>query len=170
MKTKAVITILLVAFIQVSCMSAATAIPMADNFAFILRDNPCEVNILDTASGTLVHFPARATTSITIPLRLTHDELESIYQKAVSINFFNYPSKIVAPDDLEQMMLTPSGTYDLSMTNGTMTNSVTWTDDIITEPLFKEAAQYIELINLIRKIIKSHPEFQQLPEPIAMCA
>ena len=176
MKIKSLVTVLLVAFILASCAPAAKVVPtemtapMADNFAFILRDNPCEVNILDTASGTLVHFPVGERTSITIPLRLIHDELESVYQKALSINFFDYPAKIVAPDNLVHMTYAPSGTYDLSMTNGAMTNSTTWTSDIITEPLFAQAAQFMELVKFIRKIIESHPEFKQLPEPKAACA
>jgi len=179
MKTKALgITLLFIVLVScspvVTAVSIKAAIPMptvhSDNFAFILNDSPCEVNVLDTNKGTFIHTPVDETTPITISLRLTDDELESVYQRALSINFFGLPSKIVAPDNVKQWMSTPSGTYKLSITNGAITNSVTWTSDIITQPLFTEAAQFMELIELIRKIIKSHPEIQKLPKPKAACA
>ena len=184
MKIKNIITVLLVTFILASCAPVAKAIPTitipprAENFAVIFQDTPCgsipggsiPVNVLNTISNTLVYTPLGDTNSITISLRLTDDELESIYQKAMSISFFDYPSKFIIPDDQVIGYHSPAASYQLSVTNGEMNNSVTWDDDTMSKPSFTKADQLRELMKLIDKIIKSHPEIQPLPEPKALCA
>jgi hypothetical protein len=179
MKTKTISIVLLVAFILTSCASVGkvlptkTAIPIADNFFFVFQDYSCglvPVNVLDTATGTLVHTPLDDTTSITISLRLTADELESIYKKAISIGFFDYPSKFIIPDDQVLGYKAPDYSYQLSMKNGELTNSVSWTDDTMTKPSYIKADQLRELMYLIDETIQSHPEIQQLPEPKVACA
>ena len=195
MKVKNIVTVLFVCFILASCAPATVVvptefalpvdnvtptvvtIPIADNFAFVFQDYSCDlspvhtpVNILDTTNGTLVHTPLGDTTSITISLQLTNDELESIYSEAVSIGFFEYPSKFVVPDDQVTGRHFPAFSYQLSMTNGEKTNSVTWTDDMTAKPSFIKDDQLRNLVNLINKIIQSHPEIKQLPEPKLFCA
>lgn len=172
MKTKNLIAVLLVVISLVSCAPAVTVAPREGNFAFVFQDTPCgsvPTNVLDTVSGTLVHTPLGDTASITISLRLTDNELESVYQKAISIGFFDYPSKFVIPDNQVIGYHSPASSYQLSMTNGKMTNSVTWTDDTMTKSSYTKADQLRELMNLIDEIIQSHPEIQQLPEPKAGC-
>ena len=194
MKIRDITTVLLVSFILASCAPATVVapievtlpvdnvtstvamIPIADNFAFVFQDYSCDlspihtpVNILDTTSGTLVHTPLGDTTSITISLQLTSDELESIYSEAISIGFFEYPSNFVIPDDEVTGRHFPAFSYQLSMTNGEKTNSVTWTDDMTTKPSFIKGDQLRNLLDLINKIIQLHPEIQQLPEPKLFC-
>ncbi len=178
MKTKNILTVLLVAFILASCAPVAGVVPTkttvlrADNFAFVFQDYACSsipVNVLDTTNGTLAHTPLGNTISITISLRLTNDELESVYQKAISISFFDYPSKFVIPDYQVLGHQSRVSSYQLSMTNGAITNSVSWTDDTISRPSYTKADQLRELMYLINKIIQSHPEIQLLPEPKALC-
>jgi hypothetical protein len=172
MKIKAILVILLITTSIVACAPAVTVHPHTDNFAFVLQDFSCgsiPVNILDTANGTLVYTPFGDTTSTTISLRLTGDELESIYQKAISIDFFDYPSEFVVPDDQVRGYQMPSSSYQLSMTNGEMTNSVSWRDDTITKSSYTKADQLRELMNLIDEIIQSYPEVQQLPGPKELC-
>ena len=173
MKTIKVVMALFALVILISCLPATTIAPRADNFAFVFKDYSCApipLNALDTTRGTLVHTPLDGTTSITISLHLTDDELETIYQKAISIGFFDYPSKFVIPDDQMLGSQTPASSYELSMTNAEKTNSVTWTDDTMTKPNYTKADKLRELVNLINKIIQSHPEIQQLPQPNAACA
>ena len=171
MKIKIIITIFFFIFL-VSCEPVATVAPRSDNFSFIFQDFSCAlipVNVLDTKSGTLVHTPLGDTTSITISLHLTNDELELIYQKAISIGFFDYPTNFVIPDDQVLGYHSPASSYQLSMTNGELSSSVTWIDNTMTNPGYTKADQLRELMNLIDEIIKSHPEIQQLPEPKALC-
>ena len=194
MKIRNIVMVLLISFILASCATATVVvpteftlpadnvtptvatIPIAANFSFVFKDYSCDlspvhtpVNILDTTNGTLVHTPLGDTTSITISLQLTDDELESIYSDAVSIGFFEYPSKFVVPDDQVTGRHFPAFSYQLSMTNGEKTNSVTWTDDMTTKPSFIKGDQLRNLVYLINKIIQSHPEIKQLPEPKLFC-
>ena len=173
MKIKKIFMALLATVIFVSCTPAVIVPPRADNFAFIFQDYSCgaiPVNTLDSFSGTLVHTPLGDTTSIAIPLLLTDGEIESIYQKAMSIGFFEYPSEFVIPDDQVRGYHSPSSSYQLSMTNGEMVNSVSWRDDTMTKPSYTKADEFRELINLIDEILQAHPEMQNLPEPKAACA
>ena len=176
---KTINTVLLVAFVLASCAPPAkvvptkTVIPMAYNFFFVFLDYSCgaiPVNVLDTKSATLVHTPLEGTDSVTISLRLTDDELVSIYEKAISIGFFDYPSTFVIPDDQVLGYMAPASSYQLSMTNGEMTNSVSWTDDTMTKPTYAKADELRELIQLVEETIRSHPERKKLPEPSAACA
>ena len=173
MKIKTRIMTLLIATVLTACTPMATTPPRAENFAFVFQDFSCAsipVNVLDTPSNTLVYTPLGDTTSTTIVLQLSEEELDSIYQKAMSIGFFEYPSQFVVPDDQVLGYQAPAASYQLSMVNGEMTNSVSWTDDTITKPDYQKADQLRELMNLIDEIIQSHPEVQQLPEPKVLCA
>jgi len=173
MKTRTITAIFFIITVLVSCTLMPTVARRSDNFAFVYQDYSCDsipVNVLDTTSGTLVYTPLGDTTSITVPLQLIDDELESIYQKAISISFFDYPSEFVIPDDQVLGYQAPASSYELSVTNGEMTNSVSWTDDTMTKPSYVKADQLRELMYLIDEIIQSHPEVHQLPGPKALCA
>ena len=178
MKTKTITPVLLIAFVLASCAPPATvvptktAIPIADNFFFVFLDYSCgaiPVNVLDTKSSTLVHTPLEGTDSVIISLQLTADELISIYEKAISIDFFDYPTTFVVPDNQVLGYMAPALSYQLSMTNGEMTNSVSWTDDTMTKPNYTKADELRELIQLVEETIRSHPEYKQLPEPSFAC-
>ena len=165
--------VLLISAVMISCSPISTTPPHADNFAFVFQDFSCgsiPVNVLDTTSGTLVYTPLGDTKSTTISLRLSGNELESVYQKAVSIGFFQYPSEFVVPDDQILGYHAPASSYQLSMTNDEKRNTVSWTDDKMTKQSYKKADQLRELMNLINEIIQAHPEVQRLPQPKAGCA
>jgi hypothetical protein len=170
MKTKAIVAVLLVVLILVACTPTVTVNSRASNFAFVFQYTAgCATTpmyVLDTASGTLVYTPIGDTTSTTISLHLTTDELESIYQKTISIGFFDYPSKFVVPFWQVRGYLESGASYELSMTNSTTTNSVAWRDDAVTKSSYTRANQLRELMKLIYEIIHSHPEVQQLPEGV----
>lgn len=156
-----------------SCKPDAGMASRAANFSFIFEYTPCGVvplDVLDTRSGTLTHTPLFETKAVTMPLRLTDDELEQIYQKAIAIGFFDYPSTFVIPPDQILGSLRPVSSYQLSMTNGPRTNSVTWSNDPIPKPGYSPADHLRELMELIQQIIHSHPETQNLPESKMGCA
>jgi hypothetical protein len=174
MKFKAIVRVFLIDAILIACTPAtpATIPPRADNFAFVFYDFACSsipVNVLDSANSTLVYTPLGDTVSTTISLRLSEEELESIYQKAMSIGFFEYPSKFVVPENQVLGYLARIFSYQLRMTNGERINSVSWTDDAVTKPSYTKDDDLRELLNLINEILRSHPEVHQLPEPKALC-
>lgn len=157
---------------SVSVLPGRSPVPRARNFAFIFRSRLCGVydeNVLDTANGTLVHTPIGETTAITIPLRLKEDEMNAIYQKIINSRFFSYPADLRIPEDQVTGIVEPSATYHLRVTNGTQTNAVTWTDDVV-EPKRADIERFRELVKLIEQTMQAHPEMQNLPEAKAGCA
>ncbi len=151
---------------------ASAPAPRAPNFAVMFHVRTCgptDLHILDTASGTLVHTPLGETTALTVPLQLTDTELDAIYQHARAIDFFRYPADLRIPEDQVRGMQTPAAHYQLRMTNGTMTNTVAWTD-AVTVPKRTDIEHFRTLVQLIEHTMQAHPEMHHLPEPKAGCA
>ena len=105
------------------------------------------------------------TTSITVPFRLTDQDLEAVYQKAMAINLFEYPSEIRVPPNE-----TPIDRYELRITNDAKTISVIAIEGFGNETPIQSPGDFWELIKLVRQIIREHPEYKQLPLPKAGCA
>ena len=175
MKIKVVVIALFVILISVAC-TPTTVTSRAENFGFVFHDIPCgstPIFVFDTTIDTLIYRPFFTRVdepSITISINLSNQELESIYQKAIEIGFFEYPSKFVIPDNQIVGKHFPVSSYQLSMTNGEITNSVEWVDSSITKPDYKKADELKELMILIQDIIRLRPEVQQYGEPKAGCA
>jgi hypothetical protein len=148
----------------------------AENFAFVFQDIPCgsiPLFVFDTNNNNLIYKPLAPlgdASSKIISIHLTDEELEIIYQKAIGISFFEYPPKFVIPDDKVIGSHFPVSSYQLSMTNGKMTNSVSWVDREVAEPDYTKAVELKELMILIQDIIRLRPEVQQYGEPKAGCA
>jgi hypothetical protein len=157
MKTKTIVTVLLVFLILVSC--APRKIPKADNFSFVFEEYSCGgslplLDVLDTSKGTLIHTPPDETESIEIPLVLSESEMETIYQKIVSTNYFGYPSEVRVRGQV------PFSTFRLKVINGSFANDVKWTSNFENaEPNFAESDSLFELYIFIDQIIHSHPEY-----------
>src|SRR5690242_9026447 len=135
MKIKTNVVVLLITVVLISCSPKVTTPVRADNFAFVFQDFSCSstpMYVLDTATLKLVYTPLGGKTSTTISLQLSDDEIESIYQKAMSIGFFEYPSEFVVPDNQVIGFHASSSSYQLSMVNDDRTNDVHWTDDKLT--------------------------------------
>ncbi len=152
---------------------AQTIAPRAANFSLVFEDFECQdtpVDVLDTPKGTLVHTPLGETQSTTIPFQLTDVELQAIYEKAMQIGFFGYPSQFAVPDAETMGFNMPWTRYRLSMTNGSQTNDVSWKDDRDNRPSYAPAEGLRALMQLIVTTIQDHPEYQQLPKPSRGCA
>src|SRR5689334_22072385 len=106
--------------ILVACVPATKGAPRAENFAFVFQDTPCgsiPIFVFDTASDTLIYRELAALddeSSRIISVNLTDKELESIYQKAIEIGFFEYPPEFVIPDDPIIGFHSPASSYQLS--------------------------------------------------------
>jgi len=150
--------------------------PRAKNFAFVFQDTPCgsiPLFVFDTNNNNLIYKPLAPlgdASSKIISIHLTDEELEIIYQKAIGISFFEYPSNFIIPNDQITGGHFPVSSYKLSMMNGKMTNSVNWVDRDETKPNYTKASELRELMMLIQEIILRQPEVQQYGEPKAGCA
>ena len=121
-------------------------------------------NTLDTFHGTytkdMILDPA-----ITIDMVLTAEEMDSIYQKMVEIDFFNYPDKfsVDVADNETKTEVTPYPTYFFKVEYSGKTKELLWHDKYVNSDA--QADKLKELINLIKSIIESKAEYQALPEP-----
>ena len=121
-------------------------------------------NELNTFDGTYTRDMV-LDPSITVELSLSEEELDSIYQKMVEIDFFNYPdefSVLVAPDD-RIGIVTPYNSYYFKVEYDSRVKELRWEDEILKENV--DADNLRGLINLIRDIIESKDEYKELPEP-----
>ncbi|MHB8645412.1 MAG: hypothetical protein ACYDAR_06445 [Thermomicrobiales bacterium] len=145
----------------------------AQGFMFIFEYGLCTTNKLNTALGLYTAGGAPGlpgTPDFTIPLVLTAAELDTIHQKMVDINFFNYPAQFAVPvgPGTPTGIVTPSATYHWIVNDGTQAKEVRWHDEIFS-PTTVEAERLRELAKLMKDIIEAHPEMQQLPN-IGGCA
>ncbi len=172
---KKIMTMLLlgIALVASGCKGSAEEIVRPSNFDFLFEDTSCgptPTYVLDTKKDTLIHNPIFGTESYTIPLQLTNDQMDSIYQKIVEIGFFSYPAIYVVPDKEIRGYQSPSSTTQMTVTIGAKSHTVTWTDEIFTELPYMNEKNLRELALLILNMIWSHPNYQQLPQPQGGCA
>jgi hypothetical protein len=144
--------------------SIGTPTPTESGFNFIFKYGVTARNTLDTFHGTytkdMVMDPA-----ITINLTLSPQEMESIFQKMVEINFFSYPDNfsVSVPEGEIKTQVAPYSTYFFWVDNGGKTKELLWHDKYTNSDAAGDKLK--ELINFIRNIIESREEYKNLPEP-----
>jgi hypothetical protein len=133
-------------------------------FNFIFKYGVMARNELNTYKGTyakdmVIGLP------VTIELPLTAEEMDSIYQKMVEIDFFNYPDEftVTVPQGENIGMVTPHTSYYFKVEYESGIKELKW-EDKITNP-DEKADRLRGLINFIRNIIESKGEYKNLPEP-----
>ena len=141
--------------------------PGESNFNLIFRYGIMAGNTLNTFEGTYTKDMVRDP-SITVPLALTEEEMDRIYQKMVEIDFFNYPDNfsISVPPGVPTGLRTPYPSYYFRVEYNSTTKELWWDDEIVCKDFQDEKADQLrELIELIRDIIESKEEYKELPEP-----
>ncbi len=123
-------------------------------------------NVLDTFKGTFTKDMVNKEPAWT-KLDLRQDELDTIYQKMVEIDFFSYPKGFQPKLEGDIIgMTTPFSVYYLEYQNETGTKIVSWNTQYIA-PGDTQYKNLKELAHLIIEIIQAKPEYQALPEPTA---
>ena len=98
---------------------------------------------------------------------LTQDELDTIYQKMVDIDFFSYPKGFQPKMEGEAIGdVTPFSVYYLEYKDETRTKVVYWTTQY-SVPTDTQYMNLRELAHLIIEIIQAKPEYQKMPKPTA---
>ena len=160
---KALLIILAGIFLFIAGCAEATLTQEGD-FNFIFKYGVTAKNEIDTFhdkfTKDMINDP-----SITVNLSLTEEEMDSIYQKMVEIDFFNYPVefKVAVPAGEQTRLVTPYSTYYFTVEKGGTVKVLRWEDEIKNPDV--KADKLKELIHLIRDIIELKPEYQVLPEP-----
>ncbi len=166
MKKALLIIFLILCLVVTGCGGAATAkgTPQQNGFNFIFKYGVTGRNTLDTFRGIytkdMIMDPA-----ITIDLTLSSQEMDSIHQKMVEIDFFNYPDKfsVNVADNETKTEVAPYPSYFFKVAYDGKTKELLWHAKYVNLDL--PGAKLMELINLIRDIIESKDEYKALPEP-----
>jgi len=121
-------------------------------------------NVLNTYDGTYTKDMV-AGPPVTTHLSLSRDELSTIYNKVVEIDFFNYPDKfaVYVPPWEPVSMVTPYESYYFRVEHGSKIKELSW-EDSITNPN-NDADKLRELIQCIRDIVESKREYKKLLPP-----
>jgi hypothetical protein len=138
----------------------------ADNFNFIFKYGFSGRNTLDAFKGIYTKDMGLEA-PITIELKLTPEEMNSIYQKMVETDFFNYPDKfsVILPSGEMENRVMLYFTYFFKVTYHGQTKELLWHEKVTNSEV--KADKLRELIKLIRDIIESREEYKKLPEPKA---
>jgi hypothetical protein len=166
MKKALIIILFSLCLLVTGCGGADTAqgVPQESGFDFVFKYGVTARNTLDTFHGTFTKDMVMDT-AITIDLILTAEEMDSIYEKMVEIDFFSYPDKfsVDVPEGEQKTEVTPYSTYYFKVEYDSKSKELLWHDKIVNSD--EKADKLKELINLIRNIIESREEYQDLPEP-----
>jgi hypothetical protein len=162
---KAILLLIMFSLVLViaGCNTAA-ANEASGKFNFIFKYGVSGGNTLDTFQGTytrdMVMDPA-----ITINLALTTEEMDSVLQKMLEIDFFNYPDKfsVDVADNETKVEVAPYPTYFFSVEYNGQTKELLWHAKYVNTD--SPADKLKELINLIINIIELKDEYKALPTP-----
>ena len=159
------IFLLLQANLLFACNSAAWQAEPEPNFGFVLEFGSCSMDKLDTFTGEFTQDRVVEPADLTIPLRLSDEQMTVIYKKMVEINVAQYPEVFEVSKPLigEVVMISSPYNYDLTVQNGESKTSIRWTDNIV-KPTTAKADRLRELFQLIIQMVQEHPGYQQLPD------
>jgi hypothetical protein len=121
-------------------------------------------NVLNTFNGTYT-WDMVVDPPITIDFSLSDEDMDSIYQKMVEIDFFCYPDefKIPLPENGIVTISTPYNGYYFRVECNSRVKELRWDDEIRNKN--EDAGILRTLIRLIRDIIESKEEYKNLPPP-----
>ena len=133
-------------------------------FNFLFRYGVTGGNILDTFQDMYIKDMI-SEPPIVIGFSLTPEEMDSIYQKMVEIDFFSYPDEfeVTVPEGELVQLVTPYSYYYFKVQYNGRTKELTWEDKISNPD--EKADKLKELINLIINIVESKEEYKNLPQP-----
>ena len=102
---------------------------------------------------------------ITVNLTLSKEEMDSIYQKMVEMDFFNYPDefKIIVPKGEAYGVYSHGKNFYFKVEYKTRIKELRWYNDISYPD--EKAKKIEELSNFIREIIQAKEEFKKIPQP-----
>jgi len=144
------------------CGSNQMPIEKPKDFAFVLKYGIGAKNVLDTKDGTFTKDLIIAGAK-NAPLKLSDEELTTIYNEMQKIKIMNYP-EYFKPDRLPiQRWVTPHPTYELTIEYNGKEKRIFWDDESLSEE--SESNKLRNVINLVKTIIENKEEYKKFPEP-----
>ncbi len=158
-----VMCLFLVVFTFVGCNSTSTKNQLPESkpkdFNFVFNYGINAKNQLDTIKGQFTKDMV-SEASITTNIKLSDDEINTIYLEMKKINILDYPDRFNPKSNTTQ---TPFDTYSIKIIIDGKEKSIYWKDENVSET--KEAIQLRKLFKKIQEIIVNKEEFKKLPEP-----
>ena len=150
-----------VTFLTAGISGAQTRPP---DFAIRFAFGTCTTDVLDTFTNVFVRDLGTRDSAITVPVTLTGNQLQSIYEAIAAARFFEYPStyRVLGPS-----AQAPSEHYKLDVSSAGVSHSVSWHDAI--RPSTLEADRLRMLFTTIKAVIADLPEVKSLPRPRIGC-
>jgi hypothetical protein len=120
-------------------------------------------SVLDTTKGTFTQSMVGGS-SITIPLRFTEAEMESIQRKMDEINFCGYPSEFSINNNRSGIIRIPHPTYQFWVKCDGMSKTLRWVHMVVS-PETEDSEKLLDLVKMISGFVFFKPEYHRLPEP-----
>lgn len=144
----------MIAFTFVGCNSTSTKNQLPESklkdFNFVFNYGVNAKNQLDTAKGQFIKDMV-SEPSITTNLKLSDEEMNTIYSEMRKINILDYPDKFNPKSNTSQ---TPFDTYSIKIIIDGKEKSINWKDENVSES--KEAVQLRKLFKNIQKMNKGN--------------
>ena len=129
------------------------------DFNFVFNYGVNAKNQLDTFKGQYTRDMITEE-SVTTELKLTEEEMNSIYLEMKKIDIMNYPDKFNPKGNVKSK---PFTTYSLKIVINKKEKNIYWKNEILSDT--KEANQLKEVFKKIYKVIESKEEYKKLPMP-----
>lgn len=135
------------------------------NFEVIIKYGACFTDTYNSNTGVFTKDMGLNKENITATFQLLETEKVQIVTEMYRIDFLNYPDVIILPTSTNGIVGRSSSidNYYLCIINGNKQKTIDWSNDVF-DPLSKEATEFINFFNSIRKIIEHHPEVLILPD------
>jgi hypothetical protein len=130
-----------------------------NDFDFVFKFGVGAKNQLDTINGQFT-LDMVSQPSVTTNLKLSDEEMNTIYSEMKKINILSYPVNFNPKSNTSQ---TPFDTYYIIITADGKEKEILWRDENVS--MEKEAVQLRELFRKLKKIITDKEEFKKLPKP-----
>ena len=150
---------------------APTQASAQSSFGFRFEASMCNSVKLDTFTGTVTRTDrvGDPTSSLSVPLSLTPEQMRTVQREVERIRFFDYPEAFRGvPSDLTgRRSIHPAFTWRLEVLDGVVAHAVTWQDsEGATTP---EAVRLRELFVRMLGFIHDRPAWKALPASIGGC-
>jgi hypothetical protein len=129
------------------------------DFNFVFNYGVDAKNQLDTTQGQFTKDMV-SDPSITTNLKLSEDEMNTIYSEMKKINILDYPDNFNPKSNTIQI---PFDTYSIKINIEGKEKNIYWIDKSVSET--EEAVQLRKLFKNIQEIIVTKEEFKKLPNP-----
>lgn len=153
----------LIAVSLIGCNSTTTKnqLPQSKpkDFNFVFNYGVNAKNQLDTIKGQYTKDMVTEP-SITTDLKLSDDEMNTIYSEMKKISILSYPKNFNPKSNAQQ---TPFDTYSIKTIAEGREKNISWKDENVSDD--KAAVQLRELFKKIQEIIINKEEFKKLPDP-----